>query len=183
MKQNNNRIEKQTTPKQDNKNALEDLIMDDIIPNPEIGYDFSENYLSLENDPQYTNPNAVNTPILVQSKGRIQKKESKTSFIFNLYFNTLQVNGIVDSNEFLRSNGENYRRKLGQIISVLTFFGIVKKEKNIVTLCSNSRLNPPIKIRNLEKEIKQLEDEIEYLKGQLAAIKFEHNGENLDNKK
>ncbi|KAK8834124.1 hypothetical protein M9Y10_013267 [Tritrichomonas musculus] len=95
------------------------------------------------------------------------KKESKASQIFNIYLDLLQMNGFVDNNDFLKSFDGDYRRKLGQIIAVLKYFGIVQKEKSVVKLCCKTHLNPPIKIKFLEEEIKKLENEIDDLKEQL----------------
>lgn len=116
-----------------------------------------------------------NCPNFLQLSGRVKKRESKISIIFTSYLNILQTNGIVDNNKFLATIGETNRRNLGQIISVLQFFGVVEKEKNIVKLRSKSQLNPPIKLKNLDMEIKELEDKVKSLKELLAAIKGECN--------
>lgn len=168
---NQNDADDHQIPEPDFTGTFEDLIMDVKVLNSEDSSDFDESEESFTNN----NPNFGNSSNFIQVGGRTRKKECNTALIFNSYLNALQINGIVDNKEFLRINGEKYRRKLGQINSVLEYFGVIKKEQNIVVLCSKSLLNPPIKLKNLEDEIKELENQIQSLKKQLSKAKLEQD--------
>ena len=168
---NQNDADDHQIPEPNYTGTIEDLIMDVNVLNSEDSSDFDESEDNYTNN----NPNFRNPPNFFQLGGRTKKKECNTTLIFNSYLNALQINGMVDNKEFLRTNGEKYRRKLGQINSVLEYFGVIKKEQNIVVLCSKSLLNPPIKLKNLEDEIKELENQIQNLKKQLSKANLEQD--------
>lgn len=141
-------------------NSIADLLMDDIIP-----YSNELDGMAPTCNLQISSSNIENHP--PQFKSAFTLGYYKSTALLNSYLSQLQMNNVVDNKVFIEKVGDKMRRKLSDIILVLSFFGIVQKESHICHFCSKEVMNPPIEIKNLETEIQDLENRIQRLKDSL----------------